>query len=175
MLASVLGIGLNLLREIFVLYNSEGTSLVFQWLRICLPMQMGTWGFDPWSRKIPDAVGQLNPCITTAEACAPRACALQQEAPPQWEIHATTTTASSPSSLKLEKAHKQWQRPSRAKYINKLKKQLKKKETSDYILPCSCLNREALCCSTCSSPGIQEVWSPTDITSSHPLYTSSVR
>ena len=28
----------------------------------------------------------LSPCVTTTEACAPRACALQQWAPPRWEV-----------------------------------------------------------------------------------------
>ena len=42
-----------------------GTSLVVQWLRICLPMQ--GHGFDPWAGKIPHAAEQLNPCTTTTE------------------------------------------------------------------------------------------------------------
>ena len=62
--------------------------------------------FDPWSRKIPHAMKQLNPCVPTTEpVCAlepmshnywalklqllkptwPRACAPQQEKPPQGE------------------------------------------------------------------------------------------
>ena len=83
-----------------------GTSLVVQWLRICLPMQ-GTW---PWSGKIPHAAEQLSPCglvsqlqslcsragepqllsprATTTEARAPKARALQQEKLPQWEARA---------------------------------------------------------------------------------------
>ena len=28
-------------------------------------------GFDPWSRKIPHALGQLSPCSTTTEALKP--------------------------------------------------------------------------------------------------------
>ena len=39
--------------------------------------------FNPWSRKIPHAVGQLNLCAATTEACSPRARALQQEKPQQ--------------------------------------------------------------------------------------------
>ena len=39
--------------------------------------------FNPWSRKIPHAVGQLNLCTATTEACASRARALQQKKPPQ--------------------------------------------------------------------------------------------
>ena len=52
-------------------------------------------GFDPWYGKIPHAEAQLSPCIattepvlqgpgaTTTELGHPRACALQQEKPPQ--------------------------------------------------------------------------------------------
>ena len=40
-------------------------------------------GFDPWSRKIPHAAGQLGPCATTTETHTPKACAPQQEKPPQ--------------------------------------------------------------------------------------------
>ncbi|KAJ8794086.1 hypothetical protein J1605_019078 [Eschrichtius robustus] len=52
-------------------------------------------GFEPWSGKIPHASEQLSLCATTTEpvlqsprgttpeAQAPRACALQQEKPPQ--------------------------------------------------------------------------------------------
>ena len=43
-----------------------GISLMVQYLGVCLPMR-GHW-FDPWSRKIPHAMGQLNPCCTTTEA-----------------------------------------------------------------------------------------------------------
>ena len=42
------------------------TSLVAQWLRICLPM-LGTRVREPWSGKIPHAVEQLSPCSTTTE------------------------------------------------------------------------------------------------------------
>ena len=56
-------------------------------------------GSKPWSGKIPHAVEQLSPCGTTTEghtprarepqlARAPRACALQQEKPLQWEARA---------------------------------------------------------------------------------------
>ena len=68
-------------------------------------------GFTPWSGKIPHAVEQLNPCTTTiepvpkrlgaatTEACAARACALQQEKPPQWDAH-TLQLESSPQSTR---------------------------------------------------------------------------
>ena len=45
------------------------TSLVAQWLRICLPMQ----GLRShlWSGKILHASGKLNPCATATEGLAP--------------------------------------------------------------------------------------------------------
>ena len=51
---------------------SKLTSLVVQWIRIHLSMQR-TW-FDPWSGKIPHAMGQLRPCTTAGEP-EPGACA----------------------------------------------------------------------------------------------------
>ena len=45
------------------------TSLVAQWLRICLPMQ----GTGVRSGKIPHAAEQLSPCATTTEPARPRA------------------------------------------------------------------------------------------------------
>ena len=48
--------------------NPPWASLVAQWLRIHLPM-LGH-GFEPCSRKIPNAAQQLSPCTTTTEpAC----------------------------------------------------------------------------------------------------------
>ena len=80
-----------------------GASLVAQWLRIHLPMQ-GTWvralvRQDPTCRGATGPMRHnllslrsracepqlLSPCATTTEAHAPRAHALQQEKPPQWE------------------------------------------------------------------------------------------
>ena len=60
-------------------------SLVAQWLRIHLPMQ-GT-RVPSLVREDPHAAEQLSPWATTTEARAPRACALQQEKPLQWEAH----------------------------------------------------------------------------------------
>ena len=66
----------------------------------------------------------LSPCATTTEARVPRACAPQQEKPPQWEACAPqwrvapahcTTMKSNPYSLQLEKARAQQQRPNTAK------------------------------------------------------------
>ena len=45
--------------------KASRTSLVFQWLRICL--QCRGHGFNPCSRKIPHTKQQLGPCITTTE------------------------------------------------------------------------------------------------------------
>ena len=54
-------------------------------------------GFDPWSGNVPHATEQLSPWATTTELVLqspgavstepwrPRACALQQEKPPQWQ------------------------------------------------------------------------------------------
>ena len=72
-----------------------GTSLVVQWLRICLPMQ-GTW---VWAlvREDPTCHGATKPVRCNYWACTleptshnywartPRARAPQQEKPPQWE------------------------------------------------------------------------------------------
>ena len=57
-----------------VLYSSGGyvkkkvrTSLVVQWLRICLPIQ-GTWVMIPdLETKISHAAEQLNPCTTSTK------------------------------------------------------------------------------------------------------------
>ena len=40
---------------------------------------------QPWLGKIPSTSEQLTPCAATTEAPGPRACALQQEKPWQWE------------------------------------------------------------------------------------------
>ena len=44
--------------------------------------------FNPWSRKIPHAAGQLSLRAATTEARVPGAHAPQQEKPPQWEARA---------------------------------------------------------------------------------------
>ena len=113
-----------------------GAFLVVQWLRVCLPMQ-GT-RVRALGREDPTCSGATKPmrhnywvcaleltrhnywarvpqllslCATTTEAHAPRARALQQEKPPQWEARAL-----------------QW-RPNAAKnnkYINKFIKKINK-------------------------------------------------
>ena len=42
--------------------------MVVPWLRICA-CQCRAREFDPWSRKIPHAMGQLSLCTTSTEAC----------------------------------------------------------------------------------------------------------
>ena len=53
-----------------------------------LPANAGVHGFESWSGKIPHAAEQLSLWATTTEARAHRACAPQQEKPPQWEARA---------------------------------------------------------------------------------------
>ena len=62
-------------------------SLGVQQLRIHLPIKRAH-GFNPWSGKIPHALGQLSPWTTTTETNTPRACAPQQEKPPWQEASA---------------------------------------------------------------------------------------
>ena len=69
-----------------------GTSLVVQWLRVCFAVQGTQVQSLVWEDHT--AMEQLTPCATTTEARAPKACAPQQEKPPQREAHA----------LQLEKA-----------------------------------------------------------------------
>ena len=57
--------------------SSTRTSLVVQWLRICLPMQ-GTSEDPTWC----GATGSMH---QNCQALKPRACALQQEKPPHWK------------------------------------------------------------------------------------------
>ena len=77
-----------------------GTSMVVQWLRICLPVQ-GTL-VNPWSGKIPHAAGQLS-------LCAMIACALKQEQPFQQEDCVPKLESSHPCTapFTVAKAHSQ--------------------------------------------------------------------
>ena len=59
-------------------------------------------------------VEQLSPCTAATEPMGPRACAPQQEKPPQWEAFAPRLECSS-CTLQLEKAHTQQWRPSAAR------------------------------------------------------------
>ena len=81
--------------------------------------QCRRYRFDSWSRKIPHATEQLSPCTTTIEACAPRAHALQQEKPLQWEVYALQLE-SNPRRPQLEKSpgsNKDPAQPKRKKII----------------------------------------------------------
>ena len=67
--------------------------------------------FDPWSRKIPHAEDQLNPCTTATGAQASWSLALQQKPLSEWP----TRRDRSPCCLHPEKVCVQQQRPSTAK------------------------------------------------------------
>ena len=99
-----------------------GTSLLVQWLRIHLPTQRHE--FNPWSGKNPHASEQLSPGATTAEVRMPRACAPQQEKPPQWEACAPQPEGSHPRSLQLEKAHGSNEHPAQPKLNKQICKRL---------------------------------------------------
>ena len=86
-----------------------GTSLVVQWLRLCLPRR-GTW-VQPlvWEASYtkpqrPCKTQLLSLHATTTEAQAPRASALQQDKPMR---SLCMTTKGGPCLLQLEKAHAQ--------------------------------------------------------------------
>ena len=90
--------------------------LVDQWMGVSRPMQ-GTW---VWYLVLedPTSLGATKPLCHGCWAHAPRASALQQEKPPQWEICAWQLETSS-HSLQLEKSLMQQRRPSATrKYIN---------------------------------------------------------
>ena len=65
--------------------NHSRTSLVVQRLRV---YHCRGHGFNPWSGKIPHAAGQLSLWASTTELVLPKACAPQQEKPPQREAQA---------------------------------------------------------------------------------------
>ena len=92
------------------LKQEDGTSLLVQWLRICLPghgtwVQSLVWEDSAW-------------CRVTKSMChnfwSPRSLALQQEKSPQWEAW-VPQPESSPCSPLLEKARVYQWRPSAAK------------------------------------------------------------
>ena len=71
-------------------------------------------GFNPWSRKIPYATGQLSLCATTAELTNLEPVPHNSEKPPQWEAHAPQLEGG-PCLPQLEKARVQQWRPSMVK------------------------------------------------------------
>ena len=106
-----------------VLKNSSkwGFPLVVQRLGVCLPMQRTQ--VHSLVRKIPCATEQLGPVpqllslrVTTTEACIPRAYALQQKKPLQWEAHLFqlesspfATTRESPCTPRKTQSSQKWQ------------------------------------------------------------------
>ena len=66
--------------------NSDGASLVAQWLRIHLPMQGTRVRALVW--EDPTCRGTAGPVSHNYWACASGACAPQQERPRQWEARA---------------------------------------------------------------------------------------
>ena len=57
--------------------------------------QLSNWTEMNWIGKILHAREQLSPCAATIEAHMPRACAPQEEKPPQWEAYAPAMKSSS--------------------------------------------------------------------------------
>ena len=96
--------------------------MLVQWLTVCMPgqsaadMNLIPGPVDPTCLGAPQL---LSPCsraqeVQILEPKHSRACALQQEMPPQRETHAPQLE-SSPSLPQLEKAQEQQQRPSATK------------------------------------------------------------
>ena len=83
-----------------------------QWLRLHLPIQGTRVGSLAW--EDPTFHGATKPLSHNYWARVPRARALQQEEPPQWEAHIQQQRVA-PHSLQLEKAQVQQQRPNAAK------------------------------------------------------------
>ena len=107
-------------------WRALGTSLVAQWLRICLPMQ-GTQ-VQSLVRKDSTCRGAakpmrhnywacaLEPASHNYWACAPRARALQQEKPSQWKAHAQQERVAPAHRRKPAHSNKEPTQP----WINKL-------------------------------------------------------
>ena len=105
----------TLIMKANLLYSTKLTvrnSLVTQWLRIHLPMQ-GTWVRSlVWEG--PTCCGATKRMCHNYWTSEPRACALKQEKPRQWEAQ-IMQPESSPHSLQQEKVCAQKWRPSAAK------------------------------------------------------------
>ena len=98
-----------------IVKNRARTFLVVEWIRICLPIQ-GTW---VWSlvREDPTCCRATKPmCPQLLRPTHPKACAPQQEKPPQWEAR-TPQLESSPVCHKQRKPtqRNESRRPSTAK------------------------------------------------------------
>ena len=131
------------------------TSLVVQWLRICLPKQ--GHGFDPRCRKIPPALGEQSLCTTLrpcSRALKPQPLSSFFRACPGLLPYnkrsrcneKPTHLGSSPCSLQLEKALVQQQRPSPAALPPLHQKKLKLKKHK---------KKGGSCCFYFPSPGLQ--------------------
>ena len=86
-----LSVLINRITNHFLLYSLQikifiWASLVAQWLRICLPMQGTRVRALVWDD--PTCRGAAKPVGHSYWACAPGACAPQQERPRQWEARA---------------------------------------------------------------------------------------
>ena len=80
-------------------------------------MTWSNWAYAPQLLSLRSGAREpqlLNPCAATTEARVPRACAPQQEKPPQWEARAPQQKGS-PRSPQLEKARVQQRRLNTAK------------------------------------------------------------
>ena len=97
---------LSLLKLLRIKSNWPGTSLVAQWLRICLPMQ----GTQVWSLVWEDPTCWAPQLLSLCS----RAHIPKQKKPPQWEA-CSLQLERSLRLLQPEKAPTQQQRPSAAK------------------------------------------------------------
>ena len=68
--------------EVWIKKANVWTSLMAQWIRVCLPMQVTQVPSLIWEN--PTCCRATNPCVTTAEAHVLTAHAPQQEKPPEW-------------------------------------------------------------------------------------------
>ena len=82
-----------------------------------LSASAGDRGSIPGPGRCPCAMEQLSPCVQLLSAC-PRACALQQEKPPQWEAR-TLQLESSPRLLQLGRSPHSKEEPAQPKIMNK--------------------------------------------------------
>ena len=96
----------------FIKIKNSWASLVAQWLRICLPMQGTQVQALVW--EDPTCHRATGPVSHNYWACAPGACAPQQERPRQWEASAprwrvaplATTRESPRTEMKTQHSHK---------------------------------------------------------------------
>ena len=103
-------------------FSQRSSKNRFQGLPWCLSGKESAYQcrrlrFNPWSREIPRAAGQLSPCGTTTEAQVPIARVPHPEKPLRWEDRKPQLESGSHSQL--EQAHAQQQKPSATKNISK--------------------------------------------------------